>query len=128
MKYRTATVHYERSSEKMHEGYLNTPGLFLFSKTDPISDPATNGSVIEKWEKKGLQVRNSTHWKQIWNNYCSRKISEQQKHSCNIYCMSKIVLWHSHVGACGFLFCTLAQFYFINFNLILSILVQFYFI
>ena len=92
MKYRTATVHYERSSEKMHEGYLNTPGLFLFSKTDPISDPATNGSVIEKWEKKGLQVRNSRHWKQIGN--CGRKISEQQKHSGkNIYSLSIVRLW-----------------------------------
>ena len=57
VNYNIATIHYERASQKMHEGYLNTPGLFLFSKTDPVSNPEMNASVYEKWEKKGLEVR-----------------------------------------------------------------------
>ncbi|KAL7645701.1 UNVERIFIED_CONTAM: hypothetical protein RMT77_002578 [Armadillidium vulgare] len=51
--YETATRHYERSSEMMHENTLNVPGLFIFSKVDPVSDESVNMPVVRKWEKNG---------------------------------------------------------------------------
>jgi len=56
MKYDTATVHYERSSSKMHEGFLSQPSLFLISNGDVVADPQMVATIYEKWEKKGQSV------------------------------------------------------------------------
>jgi len=56
VNYDSATIHYQRSSNKLHEGFLSAPSLVIFSKNDVISDPAMNASVYEKWEKKGHTV------------------------------------------------------------------------
>ncbi|RXG70363.1 hypothetical protein Avbf_01000 [Armadillidium vulgare] len=37
----------------MHENTLNVPGLFIFSKVDPVSDESVNMPVVRKWEKNG---------------------------------------------------------------------------
>ncbi|MCL4115743.1 UNVERIFIED_CONTAM: hypothetical protein GTU68_044616 [Idotea baltica] len=51
--YETATRHYERSSQMMHANIPSTPGLFIFSKSDPVSYPAMNLAVVNSWEQKG---------------------------------------------------------------------------
>ncbi|XP_076053906.1 uncharacterized protein LOC143032774 [Oratosquilla oratoria] len=54
--YDAATIHYERASAKMHQCFVNVPGLFLLSKTDPVSTPEMNAKVYRKWEAKGIPV------------------------------------------------------------------------
>lgn len=54
VQYDVATVHYERSSAKMHEGFLNRPGLFLISRTDPVASVEMVSSVYNDWERKGI--------------------------------------------------------------------------
>ncbi|XP_064084165.1 uncharacterized protein LOC135199967 [Macrobrachium nipponense] len=56
LKYKTATVHYESASVLVHENFLNTPALVMFSNRDPISTPAMNAVIYNKWEAKGLPV------------------------------------------------------------------------
>lgn len=56
IQYDTATVHYERASQKMHQNFVGVPGLFLFSDNDPVSTPEMNARVYKKWEAKGHKV------------------------------------------------------------------------
>lgn len=56
LKYKTATVHYESASVLIHENFLNTPALVMFSNRDPISTPSMNAYIYRKWEAKGLPV------------------------------------------------------------------------
>ncbi|ROT60676.1 hypothetical protein C7M84_021785 [Penaeus vannamei] len=61
IQYDTATIHYERASQKMHQNFVGVPGLFLFSDNDPVSTPEMNARVYKKWEAKGHQVYTG-HW------------------------------------------------------------------
>ncbi|XP_042862634.1 transmembrane protein 53-B-like [Penaeus japonicus] len=61
IQYDTATVHYERASQKMHQNFVGVPGLFLFSDNDPVSTPEMNARVYKKWEAKGHKVFTG-HW------------------------------------------------------------------
>ncbi|XP_047492770.1 transmembrane protein 53-B-like [Penaeus chinensis] len=61
IQYDTATIHYERASQKMHQNFVGVPGLFLFSDNDPVSTPEMNARVYKKWESKGHQVYTG-HW------------------------------------------------------------------
>ncbi|KAB7503882.1 hypothetical protein Anas_05916 [Armadillidium nasatum] len=52
--YETATRHYERSSDMMHENTLNVPGLFIFSKVDTsfrrVCQYASGSQMGGKWK------------------------------------------------------------------------------
>ena len=49
-------IHYELSSDKIHEGFLKRPGLFILSKTDHFATPEMNAVVYEKWARDGIPV------------------------------------------------------------------------
>ncbi|XP_068226514.1 uncharacterized protein [Palaemon carinicauda] len=56
LKYKTATVHYENASYLIHQNFINTPTLVMFSDKDPISTPAMNAVIYQKWEAKNIPV------------------------------------------------------------------------
>ncbi|KAK7071077.1 hypothetical protein SK128_024599 [Halocaridina rubra] len=56
IKYKTSTIHYERASAIIHENFIHTPSLVMFSDNDPISTPAMNATIYRKWEAKNIPV------------------------------------------------------------------------
>lgn len=56
LNYKTATRYYIKANETMKENITRTPSLFIFSKTDPVSDESVNMPFVQKYESMGLEV------------------------------------------------------------------------
>ncbi|KAL7645699.1 UNVERIFIED_CONTAM: hypothetical protein RMT77_002576 [Armadillidium vulgare] len=56
LNYKTATRYYIKANETMKENITRTPSLFIFSKTDPVSDESVNMPFVQKYESMGLEA------------------------------------------------------------------------
>ncbi|KAB7503885.1 hypothetical protein Anas_05915 [Armadillidium nasatum] len=54
--YENATKHYEKASEMFKANLCRAPGLFIFSKSDPVSNMSVNMPVVQAWEEMGIEV------------------------------------------------------------------------
>lgn len=52
----TSTKHYLRSSDVFHNNPVKSPGLFYFSRADPVGTPEGNMRVVTKWEENNVKV------------------------------------------------------------------------